>query len=183
MLPLFDLRDIRTEYSSLGQGGPLSVLHQVCTDPLKPRAGWVQLFEDLQGEANCRTEIAWEERPGAQRLELYWTAAPWCSQVGLVGDPPTGRVFIAAGRCVAVVDLLAGQVLNTFPVECVWSLRSWRGAVLLRSELTCALFARDGTLLREVPVDPPWQEAEDGQGICFDSMVMGRQRIDWPFPG
>ena len=171
---------IKTSVSTVGTGLTLEVAHEPCTAPLPPRRLVLQLFELPPHERNTRSTIKTGDGPCESTIEFYWQSVPYCAtSLGLLAIQETNVLFIGAGSFAAVVDFRSRRVLSEHPVELFWGFSYQHGSVLLRSELDCFMFSPAGRLLGHVPVDPPWEETADDDGITFVSLVYGRHRLPW----
>ncbi len=171
---------ITTSVSTVGTGLTLEVTHEPCTSPLPPGSVVLQLVESPPAQPNTRSTVRTGEHTDEALIELYWQAVPHsATSVGVLAVQETSVLFIGAGTFSAVVDLRTRRVLSEPRVELFWGFSFQRGSVLLRSELDCYMLSPDGSLLGHVPVDPPWQEIPDDEGITFVSPVYGRHRLAW----
>ena len=171
---------ITTSFSTVGTGLTLEVAHEPCTTPLPPGDLALQLIEPPPAKPNTRSTVRASEHHSGALIEFYWQVVPHsATSVGILAVQETSVLFIGAGTYSAVVDLRAGRVLAEPHLELFWSFSFQRGSVLLRSELDCYMFSPAGSLLGHVPVDPPWQEIPDDEGISFVSPVYGRHRLAW----
>jgi hypothetical protein len=174
--------EIRSVVSTVGQSLTVEVLNEVTREPFPPGEAVLQVFEDPLQRPNTRTIIRVSELPlpPFRPIEFYWCATGSAGEsVGILAIESTRVLFLGAGRFLAVIDLSGSRVIHEHPLQQFWSISHQHASVIVRSELECFLFARDGTLCGSVPVDPPWQEHMDDQGIHFESSVYGRQYLPW----
>ena len=171
---------ITTSVSTVGTGLTIEVAHEPCTSPLPPARLVLQLVEPPPTEPNTRSTVRVGEDPDEAVVELHWQAVPHsATSLGLLAVQETSVLLVGAGTISAVVDLRTRRVLSEHPVQLFWGFSFQHGSVLLRSELDCFMFSPAGVLLGHVPVDPPWQEIPDDEGITFVSPVYGRHRLAW----
>ena len=176
------MEGIRTAVSTVGESLTIEVGNEPTREPLPSRYALVQLFEDPSRECNVRTTISvstpdWRSpRP----IELYWVSQRHLSEcVSILAVEATQVLFLGVGRLLAVINYSTGEVLYEDILTLFWSLTHMHGSVLLRSELECCMFTEDGRLAGSVPVDPPWEESLDSDGIHFQSSVYGHAYLPW----
>jgi hypothetical protein len=171
---------LHTVVAIIGEGTTLCVTHDPCTEPFPAGSQVVQLFEDPTRACNTRTFVACAGAVPVVSVELYWLSDGYSARtLGLLAVEATGVLFLGCGRLVASVHLGSRRILAEHMVDLFWNLSYLNRSVLVRTELACFMFYPTGHLVGEVPIDPPWEEVLDSDGITFLSPVYGRRRLSW----
>ena len=137
--------------------------------------------EDPTQRCDTLTQVALVSDEGQRDIHVYWRADEVASDnFSLLLVEATSRLFIGAGRFVAILDYHRGVFVDEYHTDLLYGFSFRRDCVLVRSELECFLFASAGDLLGRVPVDPPWEERAVPDGLEFRSPVSGIQLLKWP---
>jgi hypothetical protein len=99
---------------------------------------------------------------------------------GLFLVPETHLLFIGAGRRLLCYDLLAPSRLWEDEADCgFWSWSRYGSVVLMAAELELAAWDLAGRKRWSRFVEPPWDDAVDGEVITLDVMgVTSRIRLE-----
>lgn len=88
-------------------------------------------------------------------------------------------LFIGGGNVSAVVDTSNLKILDINYPDLFWGWEYIEGYVLELGELACRLYTQKGKLVGSTPVDPPYEYKVTGSSIEFNSIVMGKTKIEF----
>ncbi len=91
------------------------------------------------------------------------------------------RILLAGKKKSCRINLLDGTVDNVFEHFLFWAfILLDNGLIFEQGELDCLLRDKEGNILDQVPVDPPYEVHYELDGIRFESIVYGTTKLIYP---
>jgi hypothetical protein len=118
--------------------------------------------------------------PDEGRIHVHWE---WHSSVlpfSILHAPESQTLFLGVARLSARVSLPSFEVIGRTEHCLFWGFEQRRGYVLGLAESDCHLYHRDGRIIGDMLVDPPYEVVEHDDHIAFETSTYGTQRVAFP---
>jgi hypothetical protein len=157
----------------------ISVSHELCSSFGTPANDIVLLIaEHCTPNTLSRIEVDHDQTRSV--IYVHWEEHTASERVNLLVDEATRTLFVGAGTITATINLQTQQVVSQHTVDLFWHFERRGRFVVEFGELDCFLYDQHGTLVAEVPVDPPYEYIDYPDGIRFESINYGTQWLNFP---
>lgn len=154
---------------------------EASTPEPKPKSqNAVTVGADGIDEIDSLVTISFETNGQSKQIFFYCSINEFGQNFGLVFSPSSSNIFIGGGKLSAAVNIRSMEIIRETINSCMfWRFEEINNHIVEFGEVECYLYALNGDLIDDCPVDPPYEYEVGVDKITFQSSVFGKQSLQF----